>query len=145
MPDLFNRNEMDEMLFEALRTIFTFERTKVALFNLTYAEIYLLQFLRRKQGLMMNEVAAEMQIPVSTTTRLIGRLEKRGLLSRRKDQGDYRKKKVFLETAGQKLVKEVEEHTYQIIVGNLKKYGAEEVGCFINTAVELKHLLLKND
>jgi len=83
MPDLFNRNEMDEMLFEALRTIFTFERTKVALFNLTYAEIYLLQFLRRKQGLMMNEVAAEMQIPVSTATRLIGRLEKRGLQMRK--------------------------------------------------------------
>ncbi len=145
MPDILNRNEMDEMLFEALRTIFTFERIKVALFNLTYAEIYLLQFLRRKQGLMMNEVAAEMQIPVSTATRLIGRLEKRGLVSRRKDQGDYRKKKVFLEIAGQKLVKEVEEHTYQIIAGNFNKYGNREVDCFINTAVELKHLLLKSD
>ena len=142
MADIINRESLDEILFDALRTVYIFERTKVALFNLTYTEIYLLQFLRRTKGVMMNEIAEEMHIPVSTATRMIGRLEKRGLLTRKKDQGDFRKKKVFLKEAGLKIVSEVENHNNQVIRKNFKKYTRQEIESFIYTAVELKNLLI---
>lgn len=142
MSEIISRNSLDEILFDALRTVYIFERTKVALFNLTYAEIYLLQFLRRAKGVMMNEIAEEMHVPVSTATRMIGRLEKRGLLTRKKDQGDFRKKKVFLEEAGLKIVNHVEDHNYEVVTKNFEKYSKQEIESFINTAVELKNLLL---
>ena len=144
MPEIISRNSLDEILFDALRTIYIFERKKVALYNLTYAEIYLLQFLRRTNGVMMNNIAEEMHIPVSTASRMIGRLEKRGLLSKKRDPGDFRKKNVVLKEAGLQIVNEVEEHNYQVIINNLKRYTTQETESFVYTAVELKNLLLDN-
>ncbi len=142
MPEEVTRTELDEILFNALRTIFAFEREKVSVFDLTYGEIYLLQFLRRSSNAPMSEIASEMHIPISTATRLIDRLERRNLLSRRKDEKDKRKILVTLERDGNELVKKVEEHTWDIIVQNLKKFRDEEIRCFIDTAVKLKDILL---
>ena len=142
MPEEITRAELDEILFNALRAIFAFEREKVSVFDLTYGEIYLLQFLRRSSNAPMSEIASEMHIPISTATRLIDRLEKRHLLSRRKDEKDKRKILVTLEEDGNELVSKVEDHTWDIIVKNLKKFSDEEIRCFIDTAEKLKDILL---
>jgi MarR family transcriptional regulator, organic hydroperoxide resistance regulator len=142
MPEEVARAEIDEILFDALRTIFAFEREKVSVFDLTYGEIYLLQFLRRRSNAPMSEIATEMQIPISTATRLIDRLEKRNLLSRRKCDNDRRKMLVTLREDGKKLVGQVEDHTYDIVMNNLKKFSNQEILCFIDTASQLKEILL---
>ena len=135
------RTELDEILFSALRAIYQFERVKVSLFDLTYEEIYLMQFLRRNSVVPMTEIAGEMHIPVSTATRLIDRLERRKLVYRRKDDTDRRKILVALAGQGETLVGEVEDHTFETVAGNLNGFSSEEVGAFMNTARCLDRIL----
>ena len=141
MINAMHRTELDEILFSALRAIYQFERVKVSLFDLTYEEIYLMQFLRRKSVAPMTEIAGEMHIPVSTATRLIDRLERRTLVYRRKDDTDRRKIMVALAREGETLVNVVEDHTFISVKANLKRFTSEEVQEFLNTAQHLDRIL----
>ena len=141
MIDDISRTDLDEILFKALRAIYQFERVKVSMFDLTYEEIYLMQFLRRKSVAPMTEIAGEMHIPVSTATRLIDRLERRKLVYRRKDDTDRRKIMVALAREGETLVNVVEDHTFISVKANLKRFTSEEVQEFLNTAQHLDRIL----
>ncbi len=136
-----SRRDMDEILFGALQAIYRFERAKVHHFGLTYEQIYLLQFLRRAGPAAMSDIAAEMQIPLSTATRLIDRMEKRHLLKRRQSHGDKRSRIVEIATGGEKLVEAVEEHTFATISSNLDHLADVNIDSVIQTAIRLKRIL----
>ena len=135
------RNEIDEILFQALRSVYQFERSKVAQFGLTYEGIYLLQYLRRKSPAKMGDIAEEMKIPVSTATRVVDRLQKKNLLSRCKDPNDKRNILVSLEDAGDKIVQDVEEHTFRVLTQNLMDFNEDDINGFIHTAAQLSRIL----
>jgi len=136
-----DQQNMDRILFGALRAIYRFERTKVARFGLTYEEIYLLQFLRRRSPVRMGDIAREMARPVSTATRVIDRLQKRRLVTREKDPGDKRNILVSLTEAGDAMVTDVEAHTFETVSRNLKRFTAGDIDAFVKTAVLLDQLL----
>ncbi|MFZ5572926.1 MAG: MarR family winged helix-turn-helix transcriptional regulator [Thermodesulfobacteriota bacterium] len=136
-----SREEIDEVLFRALRAVFQFERLKVALFGLTFEEIYLLQFLRRKSPSRVGDIAAEMKTPISTLSRTIGRLQKRGLVSRRQDSGDKRVILVSLPDKGRRMVMEVETHSFELITRNMEAFGRDDIQAFIQTADALEMIL----
>ena len=127
-----------------MRAVYRFERTKVETFGLTYEGIYILQFLRRQSPVQMGKIAKEMKIPISTATRTIDRLQNKKYLSRHKDPNDKRNILVSIESAGEKIVREVEDHTFEILSKNLIKMGEEELSVFIMTAEKLE-LILKVD
>ncbi len=80
-----SRRELDEALFQALRAVYRFERSKVERFELSFEEIYLLQYLRRNSPSRMSAIAREMGIPVSNATRLVGRLYRMQPVDRGRD------------------------------------------------------------
>jgi len=139
------REQLDEILFGALQAIYRFERAKVERFGLTYEQIYLLQFLRRKGPAAMGDIAAEMKIPVSTATRLIDRMEKRRLLQRRQSRGDKRSRIVQIAAEGENLVQAVEEHTFALLLSNLKNRADIDIDGVIQTARQLKEILDTQD
>ena len=136
-----SRQDLDEILFGALQAIYRFERVKVQRFGLTYEQIYLLQFLRRKGPAAMSYIAAEMKIPLSTATRLIDRMEKRRLLDRRQSHGDKRSRIVEITTDGESLVQAVEEHTFTTISSNIDNLADVDLEGVILTAMSLKRIL----
>ncbi len=71
--------------FQALRAVYRFERSKVERFELSFEEIYLLQYLRRNSPSRMSAIAREMGIPVSNATRLVGRLYRMQPVDRGRD------------------------------------------------------------
>jgi len=139
------RNEIDEILFQALRAIYQFERTKVAKFELTYEAVYLMQFLQRNAPTRMGDVAAEMKLPISTLTRIVDRLQKKGLVDREKDKTDRRSILLYLKPAGIKIVQDTEAHTFEILIKNLESYSNEQKESFIQAAVNLDILLNSSD
>jgi len=139
------REQLDEILFGALQAIYRFERAKVERFGLTYEQIYLLQFLRRKGPAAMGDIAAEMKIPLSTATRLIDRMEKRRLLQRRQSRGDKRSRIVQIAAEGENLVQAVEEHTFALLLSNLKNRADIDIDGVIQTARQLKEILDTQD
>jgi len=135
------RETTDRILFESLRAIYQFELAKETSFGLSYEDIYLLQFLRSKSPSKMSEIAREMGMPISTATRVIDRLQKKELMTREKDPEDKRNILVFLKPGGEKIVKRVEDHTFEIISGNLESFSKTDVEAFLRTASSLQQIL----
>jgi MarR family transcriptional regulator, organic hydroperoxide resistance regulator len=135
------RAELNAILFNALRAIYKFQQSKVAVFNLDYEDIYLMQLLRNNSPVRMGEIADEMNIPISTATRVVDRLQRMGLLSRKKDPGDRRTVLVSLEKKGEAAVRKIEEHTFSVISENLAGFTDEEIASFLKTAVHLGNIL----
>lgn len=137
------RQQVDEVLFEALRAIYRFEQMKVAKFALNFDAVYLLQFLRRHGPARIQQIAEEMYIPVSSGTRLVDRLEKMKLVKRKKGQKDKRQIWASLTAKGEEKVQSVDEHSYTVLINNLEKHNFDvsEVESFVKTAVHLSRLL----
>ncbi len=133
--------QIDNILFDALRAVYQLQNLKVNTFGLNYEDIYLLQYLRRQSPSRMSELAKEMNIPISTATRVIDRLQKRKYLSREKDVADKRNILASLKPEGERIVKEVEEQTFVLITKNLARFSAEEIAAFVATAENLQEIL----
>jgi len=128
------RAEIDQMLFTVMATIYHFERRKVQLFGLNYEAFYLLYFLRRRSSARMGEIAAELNVHISTASRVVGRLEKRGLLTRKKAPGDKRQILVSLEPEGEALVSASESHSFEVISKNIERFSDEDIAAVLKTA-----------
>lgn len=139
--DNIPRNRLDEILFKALQAIYKFQQSKVSAFGLDYEEIYLLQFLRNHSPACMGEIAAEMNIPISTATRVVDRLQRSGLLSRKKDELDKRNILASLEPPGEIAVRRIEDHTFALLSENLSGFSDEDVASFYKTAAHLEKIL----
>ncbi len=135
------RSGLDQMLFEAMAAIYHFERRKVQLFGINYEAFYLLYFLRRRSSAGMREIADEMNIHLSTASRTVERLEKRGLVIRRKAPHDKRQILVSLEPAGEELVRASEDHSFRIIMGNIEGLEETDVASLVKTATLLREVL----
>ncbi|MFZ5570427.1 MAG: MarR family winged helix-turn-helix transcriptional regulator [Thermodesulfobacteriota bacterium] len=135
------RSRLDQMLFEAMAAIYHFERRKVQLFGINYEAFYLLYFLRRRSSAGMGEIADEMNIHLSTASRTVERLEKRGLVIRRKASHDKRQILVSLEPAGEELVRASEDHSFGIIARNVEGFQEEDVAALVKTAALIEKVL----
>ena len=135
------KDEIDRLLFNVMAAIYHFERHKMSLFDLNFETFYLLYFLRRRSSASMGEIARELNIHISTASRAIDRLEKRNLVSRKKNPNDKRTILVCLEPDGEQLVKSSENHSYELIKQNLKQFEAEDIDAFAKTATHMGHVL----
>lgn len=138
---MMTRKELNEILFTSLTAIYAFEREKVNRFELSYAQIYLLQLLRRRSPSRMSEIAYRMGMPLSTATRFVANMEKKNLLERVTDVSDRRAVLVSLNDKGRKAVKAVENHSFRVISTNLQDFSEEEINAFLETATCLNRIL----
>lgn len=135
------RAEIDQMLFNVMASIYHFERRKIQLFGLNYEAFYLLYFLRRRSSARIGEVAKELNVHISTASRVIGRLEKRGLLTRKKAAGDKRQILVSLEPKGEELVRASEGHSYEVILRNIESFDEDDIAAILKTAARFHEIL----
>ncbi|MBI5506697.1 MAG: MarR family transcriptional regulator [Deltaproteobacteria bacterium] len=129
-----SETEMNEVLFEALRAVYRFEREKVAEFGLDYGAIYLLQYLRRHPKAPISQVGEEMRLPISTISRMIDRLEDQGLVVRVQDSADGRRFLLSLKAKAKTLVASVERHSLEGLTGNLARLEPNDVAIVVSAA-----------
>jgi DNA-binding MarR family transcriptional regulator len=135
------RNEIDQILFNTMAAIYKFERRKVQLFGINYEAFYLLCFLRRRSSARIKEIAKEMNIHISTASRAVGRLEKRKLVSRKKDPKDKRSILVYLEPEGERVVKASEDHSFDTIQKNIEGLSDKTIQALITTSLKIDQIL----
>ncbi len=145
LPLNLSRHEVDDLIFSCFRAIYKFEQAKVRNFDLNYDAIFLLQFLCRKSPSTMGEIAREMQVPVSTATRVVDRLTAKGMVSRKKDAKDKRIVLVSLDPEGERLVKAVEDHSFDVIINNMSAFKTRDMAAVIKTAGLMEVLLETTD
>ena len=141
MIETIPRDKVDRLLFNVMAAIYHFERHKMMKFDLNFEAFYLLYFLRRRSSANMGEIAKELRIHISTASRAIDRLEKRNLVSRKKNPNDKRTTLVCLEPNGEQMVKSSENHSYEMIRENLKHFKIEDIEAFAKTAAHMEKIL----
>ena len=141
LPANLSRHDVDDLFFSCFRAIYQFEQAKVRCFDLNYDAIFLLQFLCRQSAATMGEISREMQVPVSTATRVVDRLAAKGMVSRKKNDKDKRIVLVSLDPEGERLVKAVEQHSFQVIIQNFTRFTDQEKKAVLTTARLMERLL----
>ena len=83
-------------------------RLDISIKNMTYSQILAIISISN-DGIEMSELARKLGLDNSTITRLIVRLENKGLVGRAKSRRDKRAIKVFLKTKGLTIQKDIEK------------------------------------
>jgi MarR family transcriptional regulator, organic hydroperoxide resistance regulator len=135
------RPQIEELLFQALRAIYLFERIEIEEFDLNYQQMYLLKFLKRKSPFRISDIAGELRIPSFSATRLIKELDAKKLLTKNKDANDRRNVFVRLTPAGEDMVRRIESHIISRIISTLGDYTGEEMRVIMNLVANLDVIL----
>lgn len=132
---------MDAALYATLRAIHHFERDLYARFGLGYAEICLLQLLRRHPSLRVGEVASALELAHFSATRLVQRLETEGLLIREADPRDRRAVRLSLSDKAERLIVAIEDGSYGLVQAYAAGRTDAEVAKLIQVAESLDKVL----
>ncbi len=134
-------SKIEDLLFQALRTIYLFERAEIEQFDLDYQQMYLLKSLKRKSPFRVSDIAVELQIPVFSATRLVNQLESKKLIIKNRDIKDRRNIFVKITAEGRELLGNIESHIIKLMISGLKTYTEEEAGLIINVIQNLDVIL----
>ncbi len=95
-------------------------------FEFSLVQMATLLLLDEEGELPIKRVAAELGRSVSATGRMLDQLLKRGLVSRREDEGDRRQKLVAITESGRSLLAAVERHRVDARLATMQNLSAEE-------------------
>ena len=135
------RPKIEELLFQALRAIYLFERIEIEEFDLNYQQMYLLKFLKRKSPFRVSDIAGELRIPPFSATRLIKELDAKKLITKNKDAKDRRNVFVRLTPAGEDMVLRIESHIVGRIISTLGGYTNDEIRIIVKLVDNLDVIL----
>ncbi len=135
------RQQIEELLYRALRAIYLFERIEIDRFDLNYQQMYLLKFLKRKSPFRISDIAGELRVPAFSATRLIKELESKKLLLRSRDLKDRRNVFIRLSPAGEEIVRRIEADIVSTIISTLGTYGEVELRVLIDMVKNLDVIL----
>lgn len=135
------RTQIDALLFLVLRTIFHYERSIAREYGLDFQQIYALHFLRRHPNARFTEIAAEMELPRFTASRLLNRLVDDGFLSKTQDQADRRNYYLLLEGKGEQVIQAIENASFARISSNIEGFSPVAISELFEVAEQL-HMVL---
>lgn len=113
-------------------------------FNITIPQFTALQILISQGDLTVGELSQEMALACSTITDLINRMEKSGLVVRKKDKEDKRVVRVEVQPIGYDLVEKVLDKRIDYLNGKLKGFKEEEKK-FLKEALDSLYTAMKDD
>lgn len=135
------RSQVDEELYLVLRTIFHYERSIIARYGLDFQQIYAMQFLRHDHFSRLTDIAAELELPMFTTSRMIDKLAANGYVRKEQDAQDRRNLQIYLEPKGEEILKAIEDTSYNRIQKNTESLDPAEIADFLSLADKL-HVVL---
>ena len=105
--------EFDELLTELTLTLNALHRKQICQEGQTLSQCFIL-FSVPDGGIDMSTLAQKLGLDNSTVPRLIGNLEKKGVLKRERSQSDRRVNRVFLTDAGEEVLSQLESRNAEL-------------------------------
>jgi DNA-binding MarR family transcriptional regulator len=115
-------------------------------FSITPPQFVALQWLFEENGMTIGELSAKMYLAYSTTTDLIDRMEKNGLVKRIKDPHDRRVVRIYKLEKGYDIIQEVIKERQKYLENTLEGFsGAEKANLEENLYLLLEKMNRQND
>ena len=124
-------NELRPVLLRLAREL----RKETEQLGVTSRQITLLWLIRRNPGLSLRELATEERISPPALSGHVDRLEKAGLITRVRDEGDRRRVDLTLTDEGERLLKRVRARRTTWLADRLRGLDDDEIGV-IEAAIE---------
>ena len=104
--------------------------------NLENLDLYpgqpkMIRILSQNDGMTKKDLAERLSVASPTITKMVERLEKNGFVYSKKDDHDKRITKVFLDSRGWEVLKELKAFTEEITKVYLKGLSDEEIDLFL--------------
>lgn len=116
-PELQLDNQICFRLYTASRLITQAYTPMLTKMGITYPQYLVLMVLWEKDGQGVNDIAHRLQLETNTVTPLLQRMEKQGLVSRRKGEQDKRQQIVTLTEKGT----DMEQKAHELIPAGMEK------------------------
>ncbi|MGI6357845.1 MAG: MarR family winged helix-turn-helix transcriptional regulator [Bacillota bacterium] len=110
-------------------------------FDITPPQFNALLILRNHGNLTIGELGEKMYLACSTATDLIDRMERNGLMERRRDQNDRRVIRLHVKEKGMEMVQAVMAARKRYLSGILDQISEEEILVMINGMRHLQELM----
>ena len=104
-------------LYTATRLVIQAYTPMLSELGITYPQYLVLMVLWEKDNLPVNDIAHRLQLETNTVTPLLQRMEKSGIVSRKKGEMDKRQQIVSLTEKG----KDMEEKAYELVPAGMGK------------------------
>lgn len=116
-------NEVLKILRKIIRAIDLQSKQLVKEYGLTGPQILILKEAYGREGITVTEIASNINLSQSTVTNIIHRLEKRGLLKRKRSNLDKRRVIVSIEEPGLDLIKHDPSLLQEHFIERFRKLG----------------------
>lgn len=138
LPD---KNELSDVLYNFLESIYLFQQIELNLFHVTWQEIYLLKILHDQGAIHIGGAAEALRIPLFAASRIVTRLEKLGHLTKSRLPDNRRVIQIEATQQGKQTLADVEAYQYQLISSNAHVLEPSEMQAIITGLSKLKQLL----
>lgn len=132
---------LDEILYQALRSIYLFEREEIERFGLTYQQMFFMKLLKRRMPLRVSDAARELRVPNFAASRVVAQLASRGLVIKARDAADRRNVFLRLTAQGEEMVRAIESHVTELVGRSLAAYSTRDAAIILHAITELDYLL----
>ena len=138
---LLHKEHINEILFQFLQSVYLFEKREIALFSVSWDEVYLLQLLARNNPMTVTELAKKLKVKKFTASRMVTRMADQQLVFRKQSTEDRRLVEVSITQQGYNKIDEIETFNYQTILNNIASLGENQVLSLVNSIKSLDTLL----
>lgn len=114
-------------LVKALRVA---DRAGVKRYGLGSGQIFVLHALSREAPLSVNELADRTATDQSTVSVVVGKLVRKGLVTRTRSGADARRAELALTTKGRQVVRRLPPPVQQLLINGVRRFSAERAGDF---------------
>ncbi|MCZ0754803.1 MarR family winged helix-turn-helix transcriptional regulator [Anoxybacillus sp. J5B_2022] len=113
-------------------------------YPITPPQFVALQWLLEEGDMTIGELSNKMYLACSTTTDLVDRMEKNGLVARVRDQHDRRVVRIHLLKEGERIIEEVIKKRQHDLAQVLKSFSEEEI-VFLEKSLKKLHQEMKKE
>ncbi|MDD5217308.1 MAG: MarR family transcriptional regulator [Candidatus Omnitrophica bacterium] len=126
------------------RGIARYENNYLTKGAITLPQLWTLHYLLRQKGSSMRELAEFMKLGFSSTTGLVDRLEKQGLVERRRTETDRRMVYVEISAKGRHVLKQIFNQKYKATIKVFGTLTAQERSEYLHILEKLVAKLSEN-
>ncbi|MGJ3204606.1 MarR family winged helix-turn-helix transcriptional regulator [Geobacillus sp. FJAT-46040] len=133
MPSAMNERtvaELEKLLRYIAANLKQRGREILTNYPITPPQFVALQWLLEEGDLTVGELSNKMYLACSTTTDLVDRMERNGLVARVRDEHDRRVVRIRLLEKGERIIKEVIEKRQRDLASVLESFSDEEIVVF---------------
>ncbi|MDS0527184.1 MarR family transcriptional regulator [Clostridium sp. SHJSY1] len=141
---LTTEESVQDVFFKAVRLAFARSHVLLGEKGIHPGQQHLLIRLFKKNGQSQKDLAKNMSVKPATITVMLTRMEKSGLIERKKDENDQRVTRIFITEKGQEVCKEAKKIAKQVEEECFENFTIEEKVVFRRLLIQIRDNLTKD-